>query len=90
VVICVDYSGDDGFSADGSQVGHVPEGLGLHVRGPLLPGLVRPVAVYQARRPLPSDLHRKQHVAPHRELYLSPMMRIASRRRARDAVGAVV
>jgi hypothetical protein len=45
MVILVDYSGDDGVSADGSQVGHVPGGLRLYVRGPLLPGLVRPVAV---------------------------------------------
>ena len=45
MVIFVEYCGGDGFSADGSQAGHVPEGLGLHVRGPLLPGLARPVAV---------------------------------------------
>ncbi len=38
-------SGDDGFSADGSQIGHVPDGLRFDVRGPLSPGLVRPVAV---------------------------------------------
>jgi hypothetical protein len=45
VVILVDYSRDDGFSADGSQVGHVPDRLRFDARGPLLPGLVRPVAV---------------------------------------------
>ena len=45
MVIFVDQSRDDGFSADGSQVGHVPDGLRLDVRGPLPPGLVRPVAV---------------------------------------------
>jgi hypothetical protein len=45
VVIFVDHSRDDGFSADGPQVGHVPDGLRLYVRGPLLPRLVRPVAV---------------------------------------------
>ncbi len=36
---------DDAFLTDGSQVGHVPDRLRLHIRGPLLPGLVRPVAV---------------------------------------------
>jgi hypothetical protein len=45
VVILVDQSRDDRFSADGSQVGHVPDGLRLGVRGLLPPGLVRPVAV---------------------------------------------
>jgi hypothetical protein len=45
VVIFVDYSSDDGFSADGSQVGHVPDGMRFDVRGPLSPGLVRPVTV---------------------------------------------
>jgi hypothetical protein len=45
VVILVDYSRDEAFSADGSQVGHVPDRLRLHIRGPLPPGLVRPVAV---------------------------------------------
>ena len=44
-VILVDHSGDDAFSADRSQVGHVPDRLRLDVRGLLLPGLVRPVAV---------------------------------------------
>ena len=44
-MIFVDYSRNDGFSADGSQVGHVLDGLRLDVRGPLMPGLVRPVAV---------------------------------------------
>jgi hypothetical protein len=44
-VIFVDQSRDDRFSADGSQVGHVPVRLRLDVWGPLLPGLVRPVAV---------------------------------------------
>jgi hypothetical protein len=32
-------------SADGSQVGYVPDGLRFDVWGPLTPGLVRPVAV---------------------------------------------
>jgi hypothetical protein len=45
VVILVNQSIDDGFSADGSQVGHVPDGLRFDVRGPLPPGLMRPVAV---------------------------------------------
>ena len=45
MVIFVDYSRDDGSSADRPQVGHVPDGLRLDVRGPLPPGLVRPVAV---------------------------------------------
>src|SRR5438034_7856946 len=45
VVIFVDYSSDDGFSADGSQVCHVPDGMRFDVRGPLSPGLVRPVTV---------------------------------------------
>ena len=45
MVILVDYSRDDAFSADGSQVGHVPDTLHLHIRRPLPPGLVRPVAV---------------------------------------------
>lgn len=45
MVIFVDNSRDDEFSADSSQVGHVVDGLRFDVRGPLLPGLVRPVAV---------------------------------------------
>ena len=45
MVIFADHSRDDGFSPDGSRVGRVPDGLRLDVRGPLLPGLVRPVAV---------------------------------------------
>lgn len=45
MVIFVDPSQDDGFSADGSQVGHIPDGLCFDVRGPLLPGLVRPMTV---------------------------------------------
>ena len=45
MVILVDYSRDDALSADGSQAGHVPGTLHLHIRGPLPPGLVRPVAV---------------------------------------------
>ena len=45
MVIFVDYSRDDGFSVDIPQVGHVSDGLRLDVRGPLPPGLVRPVAV---------------------------------------------
>jgi hypothetical protein len=36
---------DDRSSADRPQVGYVPAGLRFDVRGPLLPGLVRPVAV---------------------------------------------
>jgi hypothetical protein len=44
-VIFVGQTRDDRFAADGSQVGHVPDGLRLNVRGSLLPGLVRPVAV---------------------------------------------
>jgi hypothetical protein len=48
VVILVDHSGDDAFSADRSQVGRVPDRLRLDVRGLLLPGLVRPVAVVWA------------------------------------------
>ena len=45
MMILVDYAGDDAFSADRSQVGHVPDRLSLDVRGQLPPGLVRPVAV---------------------------------------------
>ena len=45
MLIHVDHSRDDGFSADGSQVGQVPDGLRFDVQGPLLPGLVWPVAV---------------------------------------------
>ena len=48
MVILVDQSRNDGFSADGSQVGHVPDGLRFDVRGPLPPGLMRPVAVVMA------------------------------------------
>jgi hypothetical protein len=36
---------DDRSAADRPQVGYLPAGLRLDVRGPLLPGLVRPVAV---------------------------------------------
>ena len=45
MMVFVDHSRDDRLSADGSQVGHVPDGLRLDVRRPLLPGLVRRVAV---------------------------------------------
>jgi hypothetical protein len=45
VVIFVDGSRDDWFSADGPQADHIRDGLGFDVRRPLLPGLVRPVAV---------------------------------------------
>jgi hypothetical protein len=45
VVVFVDQSCDHGLSADGSQVSHVLDRLLFNVRGPLLPGLVRPVAV---------------------------------------------
>jgi hypothetical protein len=44
-VILVDQSRDYGFSAGGSQVGHVADWLGFNVRGPLPPALVRPVGV---------------------------------------------
>ena len=44
-MIFVDQSRDDRFPADGSQVGHVLDGLRPGVRRPLLSGLVRPVAV---------------------------------------------
>ena len=50
MVILVDHSGDDAFSADRPQVGHVPDRPRLDVRGLLLPGLVRPVAVATAPR----------------------------------------
>lgn len=33
MVILLDYSHDDAFSADGSQVGHVLDTLRLHFRG---------------------------------------------------------
>jgi hypothetical protein len=45
MVVFVDQSRDDRLSADESQLGHVPDGLRLDFRGPLLPGLARPVAV---------------------------------------------
>ena len=45
MVIFVDYSSDDGFSADGSQVCDVSDELRFDIRGPLSPGLVRPVTV---------------------------------------------
>lgn len=41
MVVFVDHSRDDRLSADGSQVGRVPDGLRLDVRGSLLPGPVR-------------------------------------------------
>jgi hypothetical protein len=43
MVILVDHSRDDAFPADGSQAGHGPDRLRLHIRGPLPPGLVQPV-----------------------------------------------
>ena len=49
MVIFVDHARDDGFPADRPQVGYVPDGLGLDIRGPLPPGLVRPVAVVMGR-----------------------------------------
>jgi hypothetical protein len=60
-VIFVDQSRDHGSSANGSQAGHIPDGLHLDVRGPLLPGLVRPVASIEptqgaARRRTPGHL----------------------------------
>jgi hypothetical protein len=51
VVIFVDHSHDDGFSADMPQVGHVRDGLHFDARWPLLPGLVRPVAVVMGQVP---------------------------------------
>ena len=50
MVIFVDHFRDDRFSADGSQVGYGPDGLRFDVRGPLLPGLVRPVAVVMGQK----------------------------------------
>ena len=44
-MIFVDYSRDDGFSANGSQVGYVPDWLRCDAGRPLSQGLVRPVAV---------------------------------------------
>jgi hypothetical protein len=48
VVIFVDYARDDRFPAHRSQVGHGLDRLRLHIRGPLLPRLMRPVAVVMA------------------------------------------
>ncbi len=48
MMILVDQSHDDGFSAGGSQVGYVADRLCLDVRGPLLLGLVWPMAVVMA------------------------------------------
>lgn len=45
MVILVDYSRDDAFSANRSQIGHVPDELRLHIRGRCRPGLVRRVTV---------------------------------------------
>ena len=45
MVIFVDQSRDNGSSADGPQVGYIPDGLRFDVRRPLLPGLVWPVPV---------------------------------------------
>jgi hypothetical protein len=45
VVILADHVASGAFSADGSQTGHVPVRLRFDVRGPLEPGLVRPVRV---------------------------------------------
>src|SRR5690349_2144763 len=45
MTIFVDDSRDDRFSADRSQVGHVSDELRFDIRGPLPPGLMRPVAV---------------------------------------------
>jgi hypothetical protein len=74
VVILVDYSGDAGFSADESQVGHVPGGLRLYVRGPLLPELtgpwtarlirVGPLAGDQTAVPGQQRFRRDQSAAP--------------------------
>jgi hypothetical protein len=49
VVVFADHACDDAFSVDGSQVRHVPDGLRFDVRGPLVPGLVRPVMVVVAQ-----------------------------------------
>lgn len=45
MVVFVDHSRDDRLSADGSQVGHVPDGLRLDVRGVAAAGTGAPVAV---------------------------------------------
>jgi hypothetical protein len=46
IVVFAGHACGGGFSADGSQVGHVPDRLRFDVRGPLEPpGLVRPVPV---------------------------------------------
>jgi hypothetical protein len=74
VVILVDHPSGYGFSADGSQVGYVPDGLRLNVRGPLLPGLMRPVAVvmgqvlaeHQGQVALIEDQGPVQALAPQR------------------------
>ena len=44
-LVFVDRPCDDRSSADRPQAGYVAAGLRFDVRGPLLPGLVRPVAV---------------------------------------------
>jgi hypothetical protein len=71
-MIFVDHSCDDVSSADRSQVGHVPDGLRLHIREPLLPGLMRPVAVvmgdvlseHQGQVALTEDQGPVQQLAP--------------------------
>jgi hypothetical protein len=49
MVVFVDESRNDGFSADGLQVDYFLGTLRLHIRGPLLPGLMRPVAVVMSQ-----------------------------------------
>jgi hypothetical protein len=74
-MIFVDHSRDDAFSADRSQVGHVPDGLRFHVWGPLLPGLVRPVAVVTA--PRGAALCRPRSGQGLEEMSLDPMPNLA-------------
>jgi hypothetical protein len=45
LVIFADHSRDDGFSAYGSQSGHITDRLRLDVRGPVKTGLMWPVPV---------------------------------------------
>ena len=75
MVIFVDRCRDDGFSADGSQVGRVPDKLRLDVRGPLLAGLVRPVAVVTA--PRGAALYRPRSGQGREEMSLDLMPNLA-------------
>jgi len=71
MTIFVDDSRDDRFSADRSQVGHVSDELRFDIRGPLLPGLMRPVTVimdhvlaqHQDQVTFPEDQHPVQQFA---------------------------